>query len=183
MTGNDSYSGLAEPFPLAAIAAMTPDRVIGFRDALPWHHPADLRFFKQTTLGHPVLMGRRTFESIGRPLPGRLNLVWTRAEKLDGHEPDETRLALVRDPATDLPPLLTGLNAPLFVIGGAMVYRALLPHCSHVYLTLIEESHEGDTWLPPFEQDFQPPETLAVEPPCRFLLFKRRQPPTPWITT
>ena len=164
-------------FEVAAIAAMTPDRVIGRAGGLPWHHPADLRFFKQTTLGHPVLMGRRTFESIGRPLPGRLNLVWSRRqERSGGDHPEVRRLS---DPATELPALMQGQEPPLFVIGGAMVYRALLPHCHLVYLTVVDEPHEGDTWLPRFEDDFLPPETLGREGPCLFLRYRRKSTPAP----
>ena len=181
MASPDPNPGQTIPFPLAAIAAMTPDRVIGRNDTLPWHHPTDLRFFKQTTLGHPVLMGRRTFGSIGRPLPGRLNLVWTRADELAGHDTGGDNLRLVRDPVTDLAPLLRGQKAPLFVIGGAMVYQALLPYCSLVYLTMIEAEHVGDTFLPAFEEEFLPPETLGIEPPCRFLLYRRRTPPAALI--
>lgn len=163
---------------LAAIAAMTPDRVIGRAGGLPWHHPADLRFFKHVTSGHAVLMGRRTFESIGRPLPGRLNLVWTRSAALPGAagHPDVRSLA---DPASELPPLLHGRTPPLFVIGGARVYRALLPFCETVYLTVIDEPHAGDTWLPEFEHDFLPPETLDRQGPCHFMRYQRKSAPAP----
>lgn len=138
---------------LIAIAAMSGNRVIGRAGALPWHHPEDLRFFKRTTLGHPVLMGRATYESIGRPLPGRQNIVLSRTLA-----PREG-ITVIRDLAQleqACPP-----DSTVFVIGGAQVYQALLPRCAELYLTLVRGAHEGDAFFPPFEHLFTPAEILG----------------------
>ena len=138
------------PPQLIAIAAMAKNRVIGKDGGLPWHLPCDLQFFKQTTMGHPVLMGRRTFESIverlGKPLPGRRNIVLSRTMAA---RPD---VDVIR--SLDDLPQLTGLISPVFLIGGAQLYRELLPQCDELLLTCIETSYEGDAWFPEFEENF-----------------------------
>lgn len=153
---------------LSAIAAMSVNRVIGRDGALPWHHPEDLKFFKRTTLGHPVLMGRTTFESIGRPLPGRLNLV------LSATLPETPGVNVLRR-LEELPAASAGAER-VFVIGGARLYEALLPRCEEVFLTLVNETHAGDAFMPSFERDFGEPEVLAVAPPLEFRRYRRRQP-------
>lgn len=132
---------------LTAIVAMTPSRVIGRGGDLPWHLPEDLRFFKRTTSGHPVVMGRKTYESIGRPLPKRRNIVLTRdpAWSASGVETISTPGQLA-----DLP----GLDGHVFIIGGAEVYKAFLPHLDDLLVSHISAEHEGDTWFPPFEDGF-----------------------------
>ncbi len=137
---------------------MTPERVIGRDGGLPWHLPADLAFFKRTTLGHPVVMGRRTWESIGRPLPQRRNLVLTRDQswRADGaevlHTPDE------------LPALLGDGCEKAFIIGGAGVYAAFLPRLDELLVSHLHAKHPGDTYLPPFEHMF-PISTVVEEHP------------------
>ncbi len=150
---------------LSAIAAMAVNRVIGRAGALPWHHPEDLQFFKKTTLGHPVLMGRTTFESLGRPLPGRLNLV------LSGTLPEIAGITVLRR-LEELPAACDGAER-VFVIGGARLYEALLPRCEELYLTLVDEAPAGDAFMPPFESLFGPPEVLAVSPPLEFRRYRR----------
>ena len=103
---------------LAIIVAMGSNRVIGHDNGMPWHLPADLKHFRQTTLGKPVLMGRKTHESIGRPLPERMNIVMTRD------------------------------RGEVMVIGGAECYRQVLPRADTIYLTLIHHAFEGDTCFP-----------------------------------
>lgn len=155
-----------KPPRLAAIAAMDARRVIGNAGALPWHHPEDLKFFKRTTLGHPVLMGRTTFESIGRPLPGRQNLVLSRTL------PEREGVTVIRD--------LGGLGAhcaegeTVFVIGGAQVYAWLLPYCETLYLTLVSGEHEGDTFFPAFEADFELVEVLGRTEELEFRRYARK---------
>lgn len=126
---------------LSIIAAMDRNRLIGAAGGLPWHLPADLRHFRRLTLGKPVLMGRRTHESIGRPLPQRLNLVLTR---------DRSYAAPGCMVAPDLPGAMAACGAAeeLMIIGGASLYRALLPRTSRMYLTLIEAELDGDTYFP-----------------------------------
>lgn len=139
---------------LSAIVAMDDNRVIGHEGQLPWHHPEDLKFFKRTTLGHPILMGRATWESIGRPLPGRRNIVLSRTmAPIDGIE-------AIRDIA-DLPGIC-GDGDRVFVIGGAKVYESLLPSCDELFLTRVSGNHEGDTFLPPFESLFGHEEVLGT---------------------
>ncbi len=129
---------------LVLVAAMARGRVIGDAGGMPWHLPADLAHFKALTLGHPVLMGRRTFESIGRPLPGRTNIVISR-----GH-PELPAGVL---PATSLAEAVAlGSGAEtLMVIGGGQVYREALPLAARLELTLIDAAIEGDTRFPEFD--------------------------------
>lgn len=135
---------------IALIVAMAENRVIGRAGGLPWHIPADLRHFKAITMGKPIVMGRRTFESIGRPLPGRPNIVVTRdrSRQWPGVEVAhdvEAALALAQRQAERL-----GVDE-ILVIGGAALYRAVLPRAERIYLTLVHESVEGDTLFPDYD--------------------------------
>ncbi len=128
--------------PLAFIAAVAEGTVLGKDNALPWHHPEDLKHFKRLTLGHAIIQGRKTYESVGRPLPGRRNLIVSRdpAYHAEGCEvfatpEDAVRAARNTDPCP-------------FVLGGEMIYRALLPVATLVHLTRIAERHEGDAFFP-----------------------------------
>lgn len=126
---------------------MARNRVIGAGNRIPWHLPADFQWFKRTTLGGILVMGRRTFESIGRPLPGRETFVLSRS--LSG-------IPGVRV-LPDLPTLRSELSEdlrPVWICGGANIYRQLLPFCSELLLSLVEATPEGDAFFPPFEQDF-----------------------------
>lgn len=128
---------------IRGIVATDPKLAIGRGGTLPWRYPADLRFFKETTLGHAVLMGRKTFESIGRPLPGRENIVLTRS---DFTHPGVRR---IRDLA-EVAELAARLESDLFVIGGAQVYEAMAPLIEEWIVTRVPEVAEGaDTFLPP----------------------------------
>jgi dihydrofolate reductase len=132
---------------ISMIAAMAQDRVIGLDNQMPWHLPADLAHFKRVTLGKPVLMGRKTFESIGRPLPGRRNLVISRnpdyrADGVEVIDSVEAALALLAD--SDV--------AELMVIGGGHLYGQLLPRADRLYLTRIDLAVEGDTRFPAFDE-------------------------------
>lgn len=152
------------PVRLIAIVAMASNRVIGRDGTLPWHFPEDLKFFKRTTLGHPILMGRTTFESIGKPLPGRQNIVLSRTM-----EPREG-ITVIRDVAE-----LKGVCGEvetIFVIGGAQVYTELLPKCDGLYLTLVKGDYEGDTYLPPFEDHFDLKEVLEVTADLEFRYYE-----------
>ena len=133
---------------ISMIAAMAHDRVIGLDNQMPWHLPADLAHFKRVTLGKPVLMGRKTFESIGRPLPGRRNLVISRnpdycAEGVEVVDSVEAALALLaRGEKVD----------ELMVIGGGHLYGQLLPRADSLYLTRIDLVVAGDTRFPAFDE-------------------------------
>lgn len=149
---------------LIAIVAMASNRVIGRNGTLPWHFPEDLKFFKRTTLGHPILMGRTTFDSIGKPLPGRKNIVLScTMEPRDG-------LTIIRD-ISELATVCPEAE-PIFVIGGAQVYAELLPQCEGLYLTLVKEAYEGDTFLPPFEHLFELKEVLEETEALEFRYYE-----------
>ncbi|WP_368193884.1 type 3 dihydrofolate reductase [Aeromonas sp. s8] len=131
---------------ISMIAAMAYDRVIGKDNQMPWHLPADLAHFKRVTLGKPVLMGRKTFESIGRPLPGRRNLVISRnpdyqAEGIEVVGSVEAALALLAGSPVE----------ELMVIGGGHLYAEMLPSADCLYLTRIDLAVEGDTRFPAFD--------------------------------
>lgn len=135
---------------ISLIAAMAADRIIGMDNAMPWSLPADLAWFKKHTLGKPVIMGRRTFESIGRPLPGRLNIVISRTP---GETEGVTRATSLQEALR-----LAG-NAPeIMVIGGGKIYAQMLERADRLYLTHIDAEVEGDTQFP----DYDPDQWLSV---------------------
>lgn len=127
------------------IAAMAEDRVIGLNNEMPWHLPADLQFFKRVTLGKPVIMGRKTYQSIGRPLPGRKNIVLTRdsALQIDGVDCVQTL-----EQAAEL----VGDVEEVMIIGGATIYEQFLAQADRLYLTFIDLKTEGDTQFPDYQQ-------------------------------
>lgn len=130
---------------LILVAAMARNRVIGHQGRMPWHLPADLKHFKAITLGHPVVMGRKTFESIGKPLPGRLNVVVSRKQP---QLPDGVVLAGSLDEA-----LKACDDADrVMVIGGGEIYRQALPLASGLELTFVDDEPEGDTRFPEFDR-------------------------------
>ncbi|WP_395345166.1 type 3 dihydrofolate reductase [Ningiella sp. W23] len=131
---------------ISLIAAMANNRVIGKDNQMPWHLPADLRHFKAVTLGKPVIMGRKTYESIGKALPGRVNIVVSR-------QPDYTLTdaELVKDCEAALA-LAKQTSDEVMIIGGATIYEAFLPMASHLYLTFIHLTTDGDTQFPDYEQ-------------------------------
>lgn len=125
---------------------MAANRVIGRAGGLPWHLPEDFRWFKRVTMGHVLLMGRRTFEGIGRVLPGRRTLVLSRGGfAREGVETVDTLDAVDRVAA----------GAQVYVCGGADVYRQALPRCAELYLTRVVGAPEGDAWFPEFESAFE----------------------------
>ena len=159
---------LSLPFQLHAVAAMAENRVIGREGTLPWHLPEELKLFKKLTLGHPVIMGRHTWESMGRPLPGRENIVVSAALAAEGI-PGAVAVASI-DQLANL-----GIQGDAYLIGGASLYRALLPACQSLYLTFVKGEYTGDTFFPEFEHLFEH-ESVLVETEafrqCRYL--KRR---------
>lgn len=135
------------PMLVSFIAAMGENRVIGAHNRLPWRLPADLRRFREITMGKPVVMGRKTFESIGRPLPGRMNIVVTRnpaycAEGCTVVQSIEESLAACEGQAKEV-----------MVIGGSSLYAQMLPWARRMYLTLIHHSFSGDAFFPAFDMD------------------------------
>jgi dihydrofolate reductase len=125
------------------IAAMAENRVIGADNTMPWHLPADLKHFKATTLGKPVVMGRKTYESIGRALPGRQNIVVSRS----GFNADDADVVSNCDTAISL----AGDVEEVMIIGGGTIYDIFLPHAHTLYLTFINLKVEGDTQFPDYQ--------------------------------
>jgi dihydrofolate reductase len=131
---------------ISLISAMTRDRVIGYHNLMPWHLPADLQHFKALTLGKPVIMGRKTFESIGKPLPNRQNIVLTRGGATGERETSRSPLQMAHSLEEAIK--LAEPKAEIMIIGGAEIYRQCLPHAQIMYLTIIDAELEGDTWFP-----------------------------------
>ena len=159
---------------VSMIVAMARGRVIGKDNKLPWRLPADLAFFKKTTMGRPVIMGRKTYESIGRPLPGRRNIVVTRdagfaAEGCEAAHSPEEALRMAGEGET-------------FVIGGSEIYARFMPLADKLYVTAIDESFDGDATFP--EIDLNEWTLTASEPgtvdetnkhPHAFLTYERNK--------
>jgi len=139
---------------MIAIAAMTPSRVIGRGSGIPWRIPGEQTWFKKVTLGHPILMGGRTFESIGRPLPGRQNLVVSRNRSWPGVE-------MIRDLSRFDP---DQYSPEVFVIGGAEIYAQVLDRCRELLITRVKTEYDGDAYFPEFESKFQLIEQIRVTP-------------------
>ncbi|PMY30114.1 diacylglycerol kinase [Pseudomonas sp. GW456-L14] len=135
--------------PLCLIAALGENRVIGVNNSMPWHLPGDFKYFKATTLGKPIIMGRKTWDSLGRPLPGRLNIVVSRQDglQLEGAEVYPSLEAAVT--RAEEWALKQGVEE-LMLIGGAQLYELALPHADRLYLTRVALSPEGDAWFPEF---------------------------------
>lgn len=144
---------MSNRFPFKAIVAMARNRVIGRDNKLPWHIPEELRWFKKVTTGNVIVMGRKTWESIGRPLPNRESIVVTRSEI---HGVKTVRSLGEIQPRND--------PRHYFIIGGAQLFAEALPLCSEVFLTLVKQEAEGDVFLPPFEDAFAEPELIEETP-------------------
>ena len=131
---------------ISIIAAMANQRVIGINNSLPWHLPADMKWFRNCTMGKPIIMGRATFESIGKPLPGRKNIIVTRnqAYHVDGASVVHSlaqAIEVVRD------------EEEAMVIGGANIYSQAFDFADRLYLTEIHSDFEGDSWFPEFDSE------------------------------
>ncbi|NQX68689.1 dihydrofolate reductase [Paenibacillus alba] len=124
---------------ISFIFAMDRNRAIGLNNTLPWHLPADLKFFKAVTLGHPILMGRKTYDSIGKPLPGRRNIILTQnpAFQAEGCEVVHSVQEAVE----------AFQDQELFVIGGAEIFRIFSEAVDRMYITFIEHEFEADTYI------------------------------------
>jgi dihydrofolate reductase len=143
---------------LSLIAAMARNRVIGADNRIPWHLPNELKLFKSLTMGHHIVMGRRTYESIGRLLPGRTSVIVTRQPEYDVpgaivvHSLKEALSAAAGDSET-------------FVIGGAELFRETLPIADRIYLTVVDAEPEGDTLMPAFDaRDWQESDSRSFMP-------------------
>jgi dihydrofolate reductase len=159
---------------VSLIVAMARHGVIGRDNALPWRLPEDLKRFKSLTMGHPIIMGRKTYESIGRPLPGRTNIVLTRLAGFAA-----PGCTVVGSPEAAI--AACGDAAEAFVIGGAEIYRAFLDHASRLDVTEIDADIPGDTFFPDFDRSQwresareTPPVTdSATRLPFAFVIYER----------
>ena len=148
-----------------AIAAMSDNRVIGNQGKIPWHIPEDFRWFKHKTMGGTLIMGRKTFESIGKPLPGRKTLVITH-NVAPYDVPDCCNLASLDEALSKLP-------EPYWVCGGAQIYAALLPKCATLHLTQVKRQLEGDAFMPEFKGDFELEQIIHDNPAFRVERWSR----------
>ena len=130
---------------ISMIAAMANNRVIGLDNKMPWHLPADLQHFKKVTTGKPVIMGRKTFESIGRPLPGRRNIIITRNSEYTAQG-----IEVVTTPDAALE--LVATTEEVMIIGGGNIYEQFLPKAERLYLTFIDLDVKGDTQFPDYNK-------------------------------
>lgn len=161
---------------LAAIVAMSENRVIGKDNRLPWHLPADLRHFKEITMGKPILMGRKTYESIGHALPGRVNVVITRDAQFRA-------CGCVVACSIDTALSSVSYSDEVIVIGGALLYQHMMPLFQRIYLTIVHHDFEGDAYFP--ELDFSEWEEATREDhkadeengyPYSFITLNRKSP-------
>lgn len=157
---------------VALIVAMTRNGVIGKDNAMPWHLPADLAYFKQTTLGKPIVMGRNTFNSIGRALPGRRNIIVSQSL-------NEAPIGTEVVPSPEAALALLAAEPEVMVMGGGQLYQAFLPLSQRLYLTQIEADIEGDTYFPfqaaawQLESEQLRPSDERNEYDCRFQVYKK----------
>ena len=186
-----------------AIAAMSLNRVIGAGNKIPWHLPEDFKWFKQKTSGHVVIMGRKTFESLGKPLPNRKNLILSRhPRKLIREHPEIfgayrewrggrdlkrrkyqlrfTRLVGGRNEDIRIFSSLNLLDPEefedqIFICGGAQIYEQALPRCSDLFLTLVKREVEGDAFFPPFEDRFTLHEEIRDTPEFKILHYRQKR--------
>jgi dihydrofolate reductase len=152
--------------PFKAIAAMSLNRVIGAGNKIPWHLPEDFKWFKRMTTGQVIVMGRKTYESIGRPLPNRTTIVLSHSPlKISG-----VRVAADLKELSSLEGELAGRE--IFICGGAQVYEQALPLCSDLYLTLVKRNVEGDTFFPKFEENFELKEEILDQQEFKILHYR-----------
>lgn len=163
---------------LSLIAAVAENGVIGKDNAIPWRISADMKYFKKATVGKPIIMGRKTWQSLGKPLPGRRNIVISRTLFIPFDEVD-----VVPDFSTAFILAQKGGAEEVMVIGGAAVYAEALPDAERLYLTEVHGEVEGDTFFPSFDRsdwvevsrDFLPKDDKSSHD-CSFVVFERRSP-------
>jgi len=183
-----------------AIAAMSENRVIGQGNKIPWHLPEDFKWFKKMTTGNVVVMGRKTFESLGKPLPDRLNVILTRHPILvrkahpeifgqstlgtrarglrkayQFHLPKFGRKTEIRLQRHWLKLDPAEFSRDVFICGGAQIYEQALPLCSDLYLTLVKRECAGDAFFPPFEDRFELAAELRDTPEFKILHYRNRK--------
>ncbi|WP_108306808.1 dihydrofolate reductase [Metalysinibacillus jejuensis] len=141
---------------ISLIVAHDKNRVIGNDNKMPWHLPGDLQYFKETTMGKPMIMGRKTFESIGRALPGRRNIVISRNK---AYEAEGIELASTLEEALRL----AGNVEEVMIIGGEQIFTASLPLADRLYITKIDYAFEGDTYFPSYDEFTQVAQQAPID--------------------
>jgi dihydrofolate reductase len=131
---------------IAIVVAVAENNVIGKDNQLIWHLPADLRFFKNLTMGHPILMGRKTYESIGKPLPGRTTVIITRQQDF------EAPGCIVTNSVDEAIAEARKLDQDIYIIGGAEIYKQALAKVDTIYLTRVNHTFDGDTFFPEIDE-------------------------------
>ena len=155
---------------IAIIVAMTKDGIIGDKGKIPWHIREDLQRFKRLTMGHPIIMGRRTYESIGKPLPGRTNIVLTQNSNLPA--PTEVLRFGSLNAALDHSRLQN--EDLVFVIGGSKVYEAALPLADKLFITEVRQNVPGDTKFPDYDRTAWTETAREDGSECSFVEYVRR---------
>lgn len=158
---------------ISLIFGISRNHIIGQNNKLPWHIPADLAYFKRVTLGHPVVMGRKTYESIGKPLPGRNNIIITRDESFSA---DGCTICRSINEVLEL-----ASDGEIFIIGGAEIYRQFMPFADKMYITFIDADVDGDTLLE--DIDYRAWDLISQQPGVKdeknpydykFLVYKKK---------
>ncbi|CBL43724.1 Dihydrofolate reductase (FolA) [gamma proteobacterium HdN1] len=167
---------MAHSYRLSLIVAVADNQVIGRQNSLPWRAPADLARFKQLTMGKPMIMGRKTFDSLGRVLPGRPHIVISRQSDLG--LPPQCYLAASLQDAIEIAKPLMDASQEIMVIGGAEIYRQALALADRIYLTQVHLEPEGDAFFSPLGAEWQELEKTRAEgePACSYLTYGRREP-------
>ena len=153
---------------------MDRNRLIGNNNQLPWHLPADFAHFKSVTMGKPIIMGRKTYESIGKPLPGRINIVLSRNPETQFE--GAVCVGSFEDAVAAVPDA-----EEIMIIGGSTIYEMLLPIVNRMYITFVDAEFEGDAWFPDFEESQWLEKDSLVRPAdnkniynCRFVTLERK---------
>lgn len=159
---------------ISLIVAHDLNRVIGNENKMPWHIPKELAYFKEKTIGKAIIMGRNTFEAIGRPLPGRLNIVITRNKDYIAAE----GVTVVHSIQSAIE-VAENYHEEVMIIGGEQIFKEVLPYANQLYVTLIQHQYEGDTFFPEYEEDWElvsSSEKISTEDEVHYeyLVFKRK---------
>jgi dihydrofolate reductase len=163
--------------PFKAMAAMSQNRVIGCGGKIPWHLPEDFRFFRKMTTGNVLVMGRKTFLAIGRPLADRHTIVLSRRFHTAKEIMDQPELGLFKCGTFEVASRLEKIDLgedkrEIFICGGGQVYAEALPFCSDLYLTLVKKVVEGDTFFPAFENEFELEDEILDAPEFRICHYR-----------
>lgn len=158
---------------ISLMVAHDPNRIIGKDNELPWHIPADLAYFKEHTIGKGIVMGRNTFESIGRPLPKRRNIVVTRNDDYQAEGVD------VVHNLQDAVKLAKEVHEEVMVIGGEQIFNSVLDEADRLYITLVHQAFEGDTYFPAYGREWklvsESEQQISNEVPFSYLVYERRK--------